>query len=107
MATVLHFLNGETVIGQIVNQESTTIILKNPLLIRASQTPKGVQIMMAPYSPFSKSEEFHFNKSSIISHYAADSSIHDSYENALKEIRSKLSGLILPPSNIIPLNENK
>jgi hypothetical protein len=73
----LKISTGEDVLAQIESSDSSTFVLKNPMIFAISREGVG----MMPYAPFAKDQKMTINKSHIVAYGEPDDEIKNAYNS--------------------------
>ena len=88
--TLLSLSNGHQIMGQIVDETETMIVIEHPITILIAN-PMSTQtaVYTARYSPLSKDSIVSFNKSNIVSFSNVDDNLIKHYDRMVTYYKSK------------------
>jgi hypothetical protein len=110
MANLLKLMNGEEIIGEIVDKKDNLISIKNPLLLVFDDTDNGsTGIVLINYIPFSVQDTIEINVSSVITSVPLAVNMTEYYEKSViycrkyqdEKLKASLSIAISHLDNII------
>jgi hypothetical protein len=97
--TLIKFLGGEEVLGEVLSEDATTITVKNPVrivVIPDQLNPKTPQVGLAPYLQFSETKELTFNRNLVITTATPLTEFVNQYNGLFGGIQIPSSKIITP-----------
>jgi len=97
--TLIKFLGGEEILGEIVSESETELDVKNPVrivVIPDQLNPKTPQIALAPYLQFSEDKEITFNRALIVTTAKPVKEFVNQYNSLFGGIQIPTSSIITP-----------
>lgn len=80
----LRLINGEEIVGDIIAETDTTIVMDNPLQVEERREESGTVLVLSKYIPFSKNQICELAKSHIITFNELHPELIRYYYNSLK-----------------------
>lgn len=80
----LRLINGEEIVGDIIAETETTIVMDNPLQVEERREEGGSSLVLTKYIPFSKTQICELAKSHIITFNELHPELIRYYYNSLK-----------------------
>ena len=97
--TLIKFLGGEEVLGEVLSEDAVTITVKNPVrivVIPDQLNPKTPQVGLAPYMQFSETKELTFNRNLVITTAVPLTEFVNQYNGLFGGIQLPSSKIITP-----------
>lgn len=97
--TLIKFLGGEEVLGEVLSEDAATITVKNPVrivVIPDQLNPKTPQVGLAPYMQFSETKELTFNRNLVITTATPLTEFVNQYNGLFGGIQLPSSKIITP-----------
>lgn len=97
--TLIKFLGGEEVLGEVLSEDATSITVKNPVrivVIPDQLNPKTPQVGLAPYLQFSETKELTFNRNLVITTATPLTEFVNQYNGLFGGIQIPSSKIITP-----------
>ena len=94
---LLKLINGEELVSEIINDEGSTVKIKNPvriIMMPSKADPKTPSVGLAPWAEFSEDKEIVLDKSHILC-------MMKPIREFINQYNSIFGGIVLPSSKLI------
>lgn len=96
LVKALKLISGEELVGEVISESETNIVIKNPLAIMLSRTRDGdLSIGFVPFAPYlGEKIELSFDKERTLFCKEVDEKMQNQYSNIF-------GGIVTPPKKLI------